>query len=64
MKGSVRALALIGFAGTVLMTTTSFAQAGVEIGGQKVVTAHAHGEEHDNAWNSPASRWRQAAAWS
>jgi galactose mutarotase-like enzyme len=40
----VRALAMIGFAGligltgTVLMTTTSFAQDAVEIGGQKVVT--------------------------
>jgi galactose mutarotase-like enzyme len=28
----------MSFAGTVLMTTTSFAQAGIEIGGQKVVT--------------------------
>jgi len=38
MKGTIRALALMSFAGTVLMTSTSFAQAGVEIGGQKVVT--------------------------
>jgi aldose 1-epimerase len=38
MKGMIRALALMSFAGTVLMTTTSNAQAGVEIGGQKVVT--------------------------
>src|SRR3984957_15619126 len=38
MKDIVRALALMSFAGTVLMTTTSFAQAVTEIGGQKVVT--------------------------
>jgi galactose mutarotase-like enzyme len=44
MKGTVRALALMsfaglmGFTGTVMMTTTSFAQTGTEIGGQKAVT--------------------------
>jgi galactose mutarotase-like enzyme len=34
----VRAIALMSFAGTVLMTTNSDAQAGMEIGGRKVVT--------------------------
>ena len=38
MKNTLRALALISFAGTVMMTTTSYAQDAVEIGGQKVVT--------------------------
>ena len=38
MKNSLRAVALISFVGTVLMTTTSYAQDGIEIGGQKVVT--------------------------
>ncbi len=38
MKGMVRALALMSFTGTVLMTTGSFAQDNIEIGGQKVVT--------------------------
>jgi galactose mutarotase-like enzyme len=38
MKVTVRALALMSFAGTVLMTTTSYAQDVTEIGGQKIVT--------------------------
>jgi len=35
--GTVRALALMTFAGTVMMTTASYAQDAVEIGGQKVI---------------------------
>jgi galactose mutarotase-like enzyme len=38
MNSKLRALALITIAGTVTMTTTSYAQTVTEIGGQKVVT--------------------------
>jgi galactose mutarotase-like enzyme len=38
MKRTFRALALMSLTGTVMMTTTSYAQTATEIGGQKVVT--------------------------